>query len=103
MTFFAILDRLSPRCTGPYSLAPAVGAGAGGLLASGAAATGGSGTGRAAGATGAAATAGGGAGLTVAGSTSTVYSRMSRPEDEVISTSKSINGSLTGRLEVILT
>src|SRR5688572_27133590 len=106
MTPLAILERFSPRCTGPYSLAPAAGATAAGLLTAGAAAvTGGSGAGagRATGAEGGAAAVVAGGAPTPGGSTSTVYSRINRPDDEVISTSRSMNGSFTGRVVVILT
>src|SRR5690606_498440 len=109
ITSLAILPSVSPRWIGPYSLPPAIGpAGVTGRLGAGAAAFGsatGAGAGAAAGAgrdSGAADTTGAGAGGTPGGSSSAVYSRESRPEDQVNSTSRSMNGSVTGRVETTL-
>ena len=103
MTLVAILPSVSPRWIGPYSLPPAIGpAGVTGrLTAGGAAATLGSGAGRDSG-TAEITGAGGGAVAALGGSSSAVYSRDMRPEDQSNSTSTSMKGSVTGRDEVIL-
>src|SRR5688572_7049369 len=93
---------------GPYSLPPALGPAAIGRLTDGAAGAAGAAFDRGAAAGGAGRASGtaviagaGGAEGTPGGSSSAVYSRERRPEAQVSSTSTSINGSATARLDVI--